>query len=64
MSKLYIVKAHRKWNRYEYFSGFHKNTPIISLERDKAKPCTLTEANEIIELLSGPYSKYEKEPIN
>lgn len=65
MQRKYIVKAHRRHGRYQYFMGFHKGgTPIITIERDKAKPCDEQEAADIIILLSGLYVKWEKEAID
>jgi hypothetical protein len=65
MENQYIVKALRRHGRYQYFMGFHDGTtPIITFERDKAKSCDEKEANDIIILLSGPYTKFEKERIN
>lgn len=61
---MYIVKAHRRHGRYEYFMGFNSTgIPIITTTIKNAKPCSESEANKVIELLSGPYTKYEKEEI-
>lgn len=60
----YIVKGPRRHGKWDYFMGFHEtNVPIVTLERRQAKEMDESEANTIIELLSGPYTKYEKEQI-
>lgn len=57
-AKIYIVKAHRRHNRYEYFGGWYNDTPIITLEKKNAVQCNNEEAERLIKLLSGPYTKY------
>lgn len=60
----YIIKAPRRHGKWEYFMGWHKGKVVITLELSKAKHCNEWEANKMIEILSGPYTKYEKQIIN
>jgi len=61
---LYILKSARRHGKWEYFMGWNAGKVVITLDRAKAKLCNETEANKIIMLLNGPYTKYEKELVH